>query len=113
MRKGFTLIELIAVIVIIVILAAVALPRIGNMRAAANQAVIEEPAAVLQSSLERAMVEGVITPATTPDQILGILLYSNSPVSGVPYVGSLSGLTTISINPTSSYPGYVIEVIKH
>ena len=57
------------------------------------------------------MVEGAITPTTPPSQILSILLYSNSPVSGVPYIGSLSQLTAVTVNTNSAYPGYVIEVV--
>jgi type IV pilus assembly protein PilA len=84
-NKAFTLIELIAVIVVIVILAAVALPRIGNMQQAAGQAGASATAQTLQTAVQRAVTEGVITSGTAISSYSSVLTSSNSPMTGIPY----------------------------
>ena len=103
-NKGFTLIELIAVIVVIIILAAIALPRIGDMRSKALQAQESATAATVSMALERAITEGSIVTgmsASAAQAQLGL----SSPLTGVPYVS-----TTLGYTVGGAFPGYSVTV---
>ena len=54
--KGFTLVELIAVVSVILILVAIVVPRIGDLRGQASNARAQSNAKIVQGAIERAAV---------------------------------------------------------
>lgn len=58
LKKGFTLVELIAVVAVILILVAIVVPRIGDLRAQAKEATEKANAQNIQNAFERAKVSG-------------------------------------------------------
>jgi prepilin-type N-terminal cleavage/methylation domain-containing protein len=98
--KGFTLVELIAVVSVILILVAIVVPRIGDLRGQATNARAQSNAKIVQSAIERAAVEGALTAANATDQasVYSVLTTATNGMSGAPYLSEMP-------NPTPSISG--------
>lgn len=97
--KGFTLVELIAVVSVILILVAIVVPRIGDLRGKAADARTQSNVKIVQGAIERAAVEGALTAANATDQaaIYSVLTTATNGMSGAPYLSEMpSPAPTIS-----------------
>jgi prepilin-type N-terminal cleavage/methylation domain-containing protein len=68
-RNGFTLVELVAVIVILAVLAAVALPRYMNARTEAHRAAVAASAGAFESAVRLASIACVTRNAANQDNV--------------------------------------------
>jgi prepilin-type N-terminal cleavage/methylation domain-containing protein len=105
--KGFTLVELIAVVSVILILVAIVVPRIGDLRGQASNARAQSNAKIVQSAIERAAVEGALTSANATDQasVYSVLTTATNGMSGAPYLSEVPNPTpTIS----GSFPNFTV-----
>jgi prepilin-type N-terminal cleavage/methylation domain-containing protein len=106
--KGFTLVELIAVVSVILILVAIVVPRIGDLRGQASNARAQSNAKIVQGAIERAAVEGALTAANATDQasVYTVLTTATNGMSGAPYLSEVPNPTPAITgrSPTSRAP---------
>ncbi|MGG7146631.1 prepilin-type N-terminal cleavage/methylation domain-containing protein [Clostridium butyricum] len=74
-KKGFTLVELIIVIAIIAILAAIAIPKFGEIKKNSNVSADQANAKIIATSVGQAISEDKVTFAATGDTTIGEDVY--------------------------------------
>lgn len=94
LKKGFTLVELIAVVAVILILVAIVVPRIGDLRGDATNARNSANANIMQGAFERAKVQGQLTAANYDSASVVSNLVAWGYLSKAPEAGSVTASGT-------------------
>ncbi len=108
-RNGFTLLELVIVILILGIVAAIAVPRMGNQTRTARDNAARQSLGILRNAIELYNAQNGSYPAPDSNNTLAQLLapYLNGPfpTPGVGHHGDSSTVVTTTMTPNSSANG--------
>jgi type IV pilus assembly protein PilA len=103
-KKGFTLVELLAVIVILAIILAIAVPSISGMITNAKKSAFEDDVKMIITGIEyqtlEASVDGTVTAPAVGDILANLDDYGANPSDYT--AASITSLDPITINVTSA-----------
>ena len=101
LRRGFTLVELLIVIIIIAVLAAVAIPKFASSSGRSKDSSLKSNLKIVRNAIEMFRADTGLTPATLAD------LAATTAPSG----GGLNNSATATPFPTGSFRGPYIQAV--
>ena len=103
-KKGFTLVELLAVIVILAIILAIAVPGISGIISSAKRGAFESDAKMIVTGIEYQVLQSTVNPSITPPAVGDILDdlddYGADPANYT--AASITSMNPITISVTTS-----------